>query len=670
MIELKLFIKQSIFLFVQFICLLCPNSLPVEQVQNNVSLQFSIQDNTKSCQLENSQQQKINDALLLAAGIDHKLSDWEWKAYLSANPSFKYSEHNQKAIQVVSTLLKNNHAYRKAHFKGEEGKFYALNEFPKNNKQYAVLVYGNELPAVAAAVMASRALARKGKVILLRENSPKAQFGGLLTQGGLSYLDRNQIDSSLTPSSAFYEEFLSRAKVKRISADPQLVDKALRQMLSEAGVVVVSGAQLKPKVEGNQIAYVEVKPASPLTNEALKSFTEVRRGNLKSHSRSFSLPLISGEDGQRPEGGIIKAHSYIDATQNADLARLANLKYSIGFETLGYPKATLPVSPIFTTEGLSIAQLKAIEKSIIDNPELMKQIKDKVTNDLNDTVDGIPPGPAFAKWLFNKIDKPMFVGSDFIDVRSIALGAAYHLHRNKPYDFKRGFLFDKANIAILRNGKLSWNTLLYKVSAEEAMKLVESGSRPTPQILDELEAFENWLHTFPQGKNAKVIAPEELYVRHSLNVLDVVKPLTGKEMLHGGTSPAQSVGTFSYYFDVRGGIEGMKGKMPKPIFNFGIEHALSKLSNLAVVSRSSGYYGLAPAVGRILELNVSVAAYVGLAAALSEQKQVPLNTITSSQAIQQWNRLTGVTPCAWHTCKIILSGRDLSGQVEDESRVI
>jgi hypothetical protein len=475
------------------------------------------------------------------------------------------------------------------------------------NEDYAVIVYGNELPAVAAAVMASKQLAKNGQVVLIRPYFENEPLGGLVTQGGLAYLDRNQLNSSLSPSSEFYKEFLSRAKVKRVSLDPVLADQALRQMLKDAGVKIISNAILYPDVAENEIQGVRIQGS----------------------------------------GQVLRAKIYIDGTPNADLARRAGLQYSIGFQTLGYPNATLPVSPIIRTSGLSVSQLQAIENTILSNADLVDRIKQKLKAEHE---------PEFYTWLLKNFDKKMYVGEDYIDFRSIALGAAYHLYRNKPYDFKKGFLFDRPNIAILKNGDLSWNAFLYKFSAQEVVGLVNSGSKLTPEMHNELKAFEDWLHKFPEGKEAVVISPSELYIRHSLNVIDVVHPFTGREIIHGGPSASKAVGTFSYFFDVRGGIDGYSGKMLKPIFNFGIEHCLSRFDNLAVVSRSAGYFGLAPAVGRILELNASIASYVGAAAAIAVKTNSPLTAVSSAQARQAIEKLTGT--------KSNLSGKDLSQGVD------
>ncbi|HEY9886618.1 MAG TPA: hypothetical protein V6C96_05080, partial [Vampirovibrionales bacterium] len=90
------------------------------------------------------------------------------------------------------------------------------------------------------------------------------------------------------------------------------------------------------------------------------------------------------------------------------------------------------------------------------------------------------------------------------------------------------------------------------------------------------------------------------------------QPLTAQQILQdkdfNNANPNQKEGRFCYYFDVRGGIDGFKGKLPgKTCFNFGFEHCLTNIQNLAVIGRSAGYTDIAPALGRILELNVSIA---------------------------------------------------------------
>jgi hypothetical protein len=123
-----------------------------------------------------------------------------------------------------------------------------------------------------------------------------------------------------------------------------------------------------------------------------------------------------------------------------------------------------------------------------------------------------------------------------------------------------------------------------------------------------------------------VTTASELYIRHAGNVMGAVEPLTGAQMLLGGVPANEALGTFSYYFDIRGGIQGLNEKanslgwfksmtFKKPTFNIGIRHALIKnVPNLAVVSPCSGFEGFACSAGRIVEFNVAVGQGVGIAA--------------------------------------------------------
>ncbi|MDX1919691.1 MAG: FAD-dependent oxidoreductase [Candidatus Caenarcaniphilales bacterium] len=614
---MKILFLQILFIFSQ----LLSSVFPLNSLEQNdlVYLNDYLKQNQK---LTETQKGELQRALTISAGIDNKLSELEWKSFLKINPTIKFNSSYSDSLQLIDQEFKQNskikHGFVNKLYLGAS--YQAAQIFDKAPENYHLIVYGNELTSVAVVVMASRALVGLGvkpKVLLIRKNKPEEPFGGLLVQGGLAYLDRNQINANLTPSSEFYREFLKRAKVKRIAANPHLVSEALKTMLLEANVHILHESVLEPAVIDNQIKYLKVK-------------------NLSDPKKTTTL----------------QANSYADTSQDAELARAAGLKYSIGFQSLGFPGSTLPVSPVFRTKGLTVQELQKIEKQIIANPYLMKKIKEKLYAELDKD---------FADWLLKKAELPFHVGEDFVDFRSIALGAAYHLYRNKPYDFKKGFLFDRPNIAILSKDELSWNALLYKFTSYEVLEMADAGSRPTEEMLSELKELEKWLNSFGVSKQIKVIAPQELYVRQSLNILDVKEPLSGQIMLHGGLSPEKAVGTFCYYFDARGGIEGLGGKMPKPTFNFGIEHSLTKISNLAVVGRSAGYTGLAPTAGRILEINVSVGSFIAAAAAIVTHENRSIYSVTSKEARALVERITGVP--------VLLQGKDLSKEFKD-SRII
>ena len=227
--------------------------------------------------------------------------------------------------------------------------------------------------------------------------------------------------------------------------------------------------------------------------------------------------------------------------------------------------------------------------------------------------------------------------------RSVALGASYHLDRGLPFRLQSRFFFDRGNICVLADGSLSWNGFLFKRSASEVLALENADRVPTSEMLDEMAALESW---FSQqlGKEVRFEIPPEVYVRHSLNVRGAIAPLTGIEVLQGGRSPDRALGSFSYDFDFRGGVDGLSIRIPpRPAFNFGIESALlQEVDNLAIVGRSSGYLGIAPSVARILTFNIYQGQAIGAAAALAVQNGVPLNAIASPETRQTLEAFTGL----------------------------
>ena len=407
-----------LFALCQFFSFFNPQALAVSEIYNNFNSSHSPQE----------QKQLYYQILNKASGLDKSLTKQEWNLYLKINTSFASANKHQDFIQSVENVLNNTKPSLKAAI--------GLNQ---KTTFFDILVYGDELPGIAAAITASRIYAKPLRIALIRPNSAQEPLGGLITRGGLAYLDRNQLNDSLPASSEFYKEFLERAQVHKIALDPALSNKVLKQMLAEAHIEVISGTELEPIIEENKIKILQVK----------------------------------GTERQ------IKANIYIDASPNADLARKAGLKYNIGFESLGLKKVTLPISPIFQTKNLNAAELQTIEKSIFQSPQLMQKIKNKIKTDI--------PDQAYADWLLESLNKQMFIGEDCIDIRSIALGAAYHLYYNKVYNLKSGFLFDRANIAILKNGNLSWNGFLYKVSPQE---ILLNGSKPNAEMIAELKNFE------------------------------------------------------------------------------------------------------------------------------------------------------------------------------------
>jgi len=432
----------------------------------------------------------------------------------------------------------------------------------------------------------------------VRSNHPTDPFGGVLTRGGLGYVDLDKIPNWYAePYAQCFVNFLDKAQVSEACLEVKTGDRALKEMLLEAGVMIISGATLTPHVAKGKIEYVEVKEK-----------------NIR-----------------------IKADSYIDTTQDAELAQKAGLSYYRGYESQS-PKlrdSTLSISLVPTITGLTIPELQKIEDEIIYNQELVGKIEDNI-NKYQD--------PAGAEFWMRNFWQPIYQPyRDGYNIRSSVLGAAYHLEHNKPFT-QSGFFFDRANICIYKDNSLSWNGFLFKYPVDKVIELEENGRKPTPEMIQEMSSIQAWLQKM-SGKDVRLFIPDELYIRQTLNIRDVVDPLTGEEIIKGGTEPDKSIGSFSYDFDLRGGVKGLSIKIPPlPVYNFGIESALAtKVNNLAIVGRSSGYVGMAVSVGRIATVNIYQGQGIGVAAAIARQSGVPLNTITSREVREEMEKLTGKT---------------------------
>lgn len=501
-----------------------------------------------------------------------------------------------------------------------------------NLRSYDIIGFGDEVCGVLSLISASREYRRRTKKfarILLMSKGMLAQgIGGHLVRGGLAYLDRCQLDPNLRKAlnldlfgepAAIYQEFLQKAGVVSIALDPRKADAALRKMCQEAGIDLLSNVTIDSVVNNQKLV-------------------------------SFVTPM-----------GTFAAKQYIDATVNAELAQAAGVAKHQGFETFGLPESELPVTLAFETQGLSVRRLKELEF------DLLKRFTNLADRDAQIILLQAAAGDrAFAEQLRQDlIDsrgnlKTLWAGSDHIDIRSLALSISYHAFRNRKLSFNEtGIILDKANIAVLDNNRLSWNALLFAVSGSFAETLARNSAKPTPQMLEEFSYVAKWLKTL--GATA-VIPAFELYIRHCGNVLGVVQPLSGSDMLMGGVVPREALGTFSYHFDVRGGIAGIGNKagalgfnsvsFPPPTFNIGIQHALIKdVPNLAVVSPGSGFEGYACSAGRIVEYNSTVGQGVGIAAVIALLSNRNLATVGDIE-VRKVLDATGQSPRVYGFAKI------------------
>jgi len=494
-------------------------------------------------------------------------------------------------------------------------------------QSYDLIGFGDEIPGVLAVIAAAREYRRRTNkypsILLMSKGNLQEGIGGHLVRGRLAYLDRTQIDSETRKKygletfgdpAPLYKEFLQKSAVNGIALDPEKAGAALKQMLKEAGVNLLSNVKIVSVTKSGQ------------------NLTGIVAAN----------------------GITYNAKSFIDSTVNAELAQAAGVKKHKGFETFELPESELPVTLVLETKGLTVKRIK----------ELDFAYNKRFTNPADkDAQKFLLQAAGFDEKIAENLKQEMFdprgnlrtlwAGNDHIDIRSPALSVAYHSFRGIKMCLEQtGILFDEGNIAILPGERLSWNALLFKVSGSEAESLARNAGKPTPRMLQEFKFVETWLKSL----GATSVKPgSELYIRHAGNVLGVVEPLNGSKMLFGGVPENEAIATFSYHFDVRGGIPGLgdragtKGwgkslNFRPPLFNIGIRHALMKnVPNLAVVSPCSGFEGFASSAGRIVEFNAAVGQGVGIAsviALLSNRNLADITNLDVRKVLDQ----TGQTP--------------------------
>jgi hypothetical protein len=439
------------------------------------------------------------------------------------------------------------------------------------SKSCDVLVIGDEVESVLTAVSAARAGA---SVILARRS--EGRLGGLSVRGGLSYMD-------ITPEfvTGLFKEFLARSELVRVALNPEKAHHTLSGMLSEAGITVISGAE--PSVE-------------------FGANGEPERASLVQSNTTI----------------VIFSKVVIDATPDADIARAAGVPFIKGLGgILGEEQDFLGVSPVFRITGISVPEFRDFEERLRQNPLLPDILKKALPYHPPELRDEYITRPTFAP-----DDK------DYLDVLNPVIGIDYHIWRHGAPDgyADAGIFIDGGNISRLADGSLGFNGLVAQAKAlnlgfDDLLRLSQGGTTPEP-LQAEMRAFERYLQEIGGFSAAKVVAPEELYVRQTVTLLSR-ENMTARKAIEGGVSPEKALGTFSYWLDLRGTQlwKLYPGEhLPKPVFNVGLDVALPltpALQNFAFVSRSAGYSPIGQGTGRIVQHNALLGEGVGIAAALA-----------------------------------------------------
>lgn len=414
---------------------------------------------------------------------------------------------------------------------------------------FDLLVVGHETEGCLAAVAGARAGARTALLV-----PPGAMLGGLLTEDGLAFVDRDARHlrpPQDSPEDGLFAEFLAAAEVPLVALPAEAGASTLAGMLAAAGVTMIEADWRVVRVDGGRVVAVDA--------------TE----------------------------GPVAARHYVDATPDGDLAEAAGVRFTNGFTEYGLTKY-LGVSPLPLLHGVTPEAIMATCEALQADAglEAMRQ--------------RVFPGRAFLD---------LERGGDYVLVGPPHLGLAYQVWREAEgvRDGAWAFEADGFNVAIVGPATTSWNGLIY-FSEDPATLLRLSREGADAFFRAEAEHFGRFCRERLGWRDATIELPRGVYVRQTRHALDVRHRLTLEEL--AGGYDAGSVGTFCYYPDFRG-FRAVKVPGPitgHVILGAGLA---APVRNLGLACRAGGYTPYAHSLCRLVQYNVTLGAALGVAAALA-----------------------------------------------------
>lgn len=413
---------------------------------------------------------------------------------------------------------------------------------------FDLLVLGHETEGCLAAIAAARAGGRAAVVLPLGR-----MLGGLLTEGGLAYVDRDSrhlLPPAESPHDGLFGEFLARAGVPLVALDAQRGRHTLRTMLDQAGVTILHGQWGGIQTSGDRVESVKVA------------------------------------------GSHVVARFYLDATPDGDFLEALGEPFSTGFQEYGISRL-LGVSPLPVLRGVTPAQIAETCARLAADEDL-QELQRRV----------------FGERRFLAFDQ----GADYLLVGPPHLALAFKRWREKhgsrpPAPFEA----DGFNVAILAPDVTSWNGLIYFESDLEAL-LRWSRSGADDAMRQEVALFGRFLRDEMGWSEAEIELPWGMYVRQTRHALRTVLRLS-LEMIASG-APVRSIGTFCYYPDFRGFrvTPAERPLVARVALDAGL---LRAWRNVGIASRAGGYTPPAHSLCRLVQYNATLGAAIGVAAAIA-----------------------------------------------------
>lgn len=435
-----------------------------------------------------------------------------------------------------------------------------LSRHRKNLSTYDfdLLVVGHQTEGALAAVAAGRAGAAVGLVI------PQGRLlGGLLTEGGLAYVDRDSRHLRPYPDASqdgLFGEFLTKAGVKTVSLDPGRGSRTLLAMLRKARVVLLEGDFSEPRIETERLCALRVAASE------------------------------------------ISARFFLDATPDGDLLEALGEPFSWGFSEFG-TSGLLGVSPLPVVRGVARSQIVATCEALGRDSELESRQRE-----------------VFGDRVFLELEE----GPDYLLIGPPRLALRYQIWRDRlGISWLGAFSPDGFNVALLRSKVSSWNGLIYCISDPQTL-MNWSRQGADEKMRAEVGHFGRFLREGLGWSDAEVtLGGHGMYVRQTRHALGTCLRFSLGMIAEG--KEVRNVGTFCYYPDFRGWRPTPKTGplVARVALDAGL---LRHWRNVGIASRAGGYTPAAHSLCRLVQYNATLGAGLGVAVVLAESddwKQVP-----------------------------------------------
>ena len=188
---------------------------------------------------------------------------------------------------------------------------------PEIKDTYSIVVYGGEPEGVMAAVAAARENKNTPILIIMKREKP----GGLMTYGGLNYLDLNYDSKGEIINQGLFSEWYSKMG-KNIGFSIEKATTVFSEMLNnERNLTII-----------NECDLIDVNSEKDCINSLKIKY----KGNIRK----------------------IKADKFIDASQDADLAIEAGVNYFNGGADRGLPEHQMAVTLVLHMDNINWENLK------------------------------------------------------------------------------------------------------------------------------------------------------------------------------------------------------------------------------------------------------------------------------------------------------------------------